>query len=45
MHRNKDLSHLHAELEAMGEDEEITLVDEADIEDVDDLEDFEYEEV
>lgn len=45
VHRNKDLSHLHAELEAMGEDEEITLVDEADIEDVDDLEDFEYEEV
>lgn len=45
VHRNKDLSYLHDELEAMGEDEEITVLDEADLEDVDDLEDFEYEEV
>lgn len=45
VHRNKDLSHLHDELEAEGEDEDIEYIDEDEIEDVDDLEDFEYEEV
>ena len=45
VHRNKDLSHLHDELEAEGEDEDIEYIDEDEIEDVDDLEDetFLYE--
>jgi len=45
VHRNKNVTLLHDELEAEGEDEEITFVDEDEIEDVDDLEDetFLYE--
>lgn len=45
VHRNKDLSFLHEELEAMGEDEDITFVDEEDVEDVEDLDDYEYEDI
>ena len=45
VHRNKDVTLLHQELEAMGEDEDIEILDDADIEDIDDLDDFEYEEV
>lgn len=45
VHRNKDLSFLQEELEAMGEDEDIEYIDEEDIEDIDDLEDFEYEDI
>ncbi|MBQ9560365.1 MAG: GTPase ObgE [Bacteroidaceae bacterium] len=45
VHRNKDLSHLQEELEAMGEDEDIEIIDDEYIEDIDDLDDFEYEEV
>ena len=41
VHKNKDLSFLQNELKAMGEDDEIQFVDE---EDVEDLDDFEYEE-
>ncbi len=40
VHRNKDMSYLSEELRAMGEDEEIEFIDEDEIED---LEDFEYE--
>ncbi|MDE5787794.1 MAG: GTPase ObgE [Bacteroidaceae bacterium] len=42
VHRDKDVSSLQQELEAMGEDEEITFVDEDEVEDLDD---FEYEEI
>ncbi|MBP5381058.1 MAG: GTPase ObgE [Bacteroidaceae bacterium] len=45
VHRNKDLSFLQDELAAMGEDEEIEFVEDDDIEDVDELEDFEYEDI
>ena len=45
VHRNKDITLLHQELEAMGEDEDIEILDDADIEDIDDLDDFGYEEV
>lgn len=45
VHRKKDLAFLHDELAAMGEDEEIPIIDEEDIEDWDELEDFEYEEL
>ncbi len=41
VHRNKDLAWLRSEMEDEGEDEEIEFVDEDEIED---LEDFEYEE-
>lgn len=41
VHKNKDVSSLRDELKAMGEDEEITFVD---ADEVEDLEDFEYEE-
>ena len=41
MHKNKDLNFLQNELKAMGEDEDIQFVDEEEIEDLDD---FEYEE-
>lgn len=41
VHKNKDLNFLQNELEAMGEDEDIQFVDEEEIEDLDD---FEYEE-
>lgn len=46
VHRNKDLSMLQQELEDMGEDEEIEFLDEEkmDIEDIEELDDFEYEE-
>ena len=41
VHRNKDVRLLQSELQAMGEDEDIHYVDE---EEVEDLEDYEYEE-
>ena len=41
VHRNKDVRLHQSELQAMGEDEDITYVDE---EEVEDLEDYEYEE-
>lgn len=41
VHKNKDLNFLQNELKAMGEDEDIQFVDEEEIEDLDD---FEYEE-
>ena len=43
VHRNKDLSFLQQELEDMGEDEDLTYVDEEDIEDIEELDDFEYD--
>lgn len=42
VHRDKDVSSLQQELEAMGEDEDITFVDEDEVEDLDD---FEYEDI
>ena len=42
VHRDKDMSRFQAELEAEGEDE-IEYIDGDEIEDVEDLEDFEYE--
>lgn len=42
VHRNKDLSWLHDEMEAMGEDDDIELIDDADIEE---LEDYEIEDI
>ena len=45
VHRKKNLDFLHEELAAMGEDEDIPIIDEEDIEDWDELEDFEYEEL
>lgn len=42
VHANKDINFLRQELEEMGEDEEIEILDD-DIEDIEDLEDFEYE--
>ena len=44
VHRDKDMTRFAQELEEEGEDEEIIFVDEDDIEDIDELEDFEYEE-
>ena len=41
VHKNKNLDFLRSELEEMGEDEEIVFLDDDDIEDLDD---FEYEE-
>ena len=43
-HRDKDMSTFRAELEDEGEDEDIEYVNADDIEDVEALEDFEYEE-
>jgi GTP-binding protein len=48
VHRNKDIANLQEELAAMGEDEDIEILDEDEVEDFDDIEeidDFEYEEV
>ena len=45
VHRKKNLDFLHEELAAMGEDEDIPIIDEEDTEDWDELEDFEYEEL
>lgn len=45
VHKNKDLSWLHDELEAMGEDEDIEILEDADIEDIEELEDYEIEDV
>ena len=48
VHRNKDIAYLQEELAAMGEDEDIEILDEDEVEDFDDIEeidDFEYEEV
>lgn len=42
VHRNKDLSWLHDEMEAMGEDEDIEFIDDEDIEE---LEDYEIEDI
>ncbi len=46
VHRNKDIKLLQSELQAMGEDEDITFVDEDEIEDLEDyeLEDEDWEE-
>ena len=41
VHKDKDVNALQQELQAMGEDEDIEFVDEDEVED---LEDFEYEE-
>ena len=41
MHRDKDMSHMAQELADEGADEDLDMVDEEEIED---LEDFEYEE-
>lgn len=41
VHKNKDMTLLHRELEDMGEDGEIEYIDDSEVED---LEDFEYEE-
>ncbi len=43
VHRNKDLSWLSAEMEDEGEDEEIEILNEEALEDIDELEDYEYE--
>jgi len=43
VHRNKDLEWLQQELADEGEDEEIEILDEEALEDIDELEDFEYE--
>ncbi len=43
VHRDKEMTALAQEMAAEGEDEDIVYIDEADMEDVDDLEDFEYE--
>lgn len=40
VHRDKDLSFLHDELQAEGEDEEIIIIDEEDIEDIDDIDEL-----
>ena len=45
VHRNKDLSWLQAEMEDMGEDEDIEILDDDDIEDIEELEDYEIEDV
>ena len=44
VHRDKDMSRFAAEMADAGEDEEIVFVDEDEIEDVEDLDDYEYEE-
>ena len=44
VHRNKDVDRLKSELKAMGEDEDITYVDEDEIEDLDDYEIEDYDE-
>lgn len=43
VHRNKPLSWLQSEMEDEGEDEEIEVLDDDAVEDIEDLEDFEYE--
>lgn len=45
VHRNKDLSWLQAEMEDMGEDEDIEILDDDDIEEIEELEDYEIEDV
>ena len=44
VHRDKDLSKFMLEMTAEGEDDEIVFVEESDIEDIDELDDFEYDE-
>ncbi len=44
VHRPKDVSKLQEELKAMGEDEDLSYEDAGNDEDIEDLEDFEYEE-
>ncbi len=43
VHRNKDMSQFLREMQDEGEDEEILMLEDEDLEDVEDLEDFEYE--
>ena len=43
VHRDKDMSMFAQEMADEGEDEDIIYLDDDDLEDVDDLEDFEYE--
>ncbi len=43
VHRDKEMAAFAREMADEGEDEEIVFLDDADVEDVDDLEDFEYE--
>ena len=45
IHRDKDMSRFAKEMMDEGEDEEIVFVDGDEVEDVDDIEDFEYEDV
>ena len=45
VHRNKDLAWLNRELEEEGEDGEIEVIDGDEIEDIEELDDFEYEDV
>ena len=42
VHHSKDFSHLHAELEAEGEDDDIAWADDDSVEDVEDMDEFEY---
>ena len=42
VHQSKDFSHLHAELEAEGEDENLVWTDDENVEDVEDMDEFEY---
>ena len=42
VHHSKDFSHLHAELEAEGEDENLVWTDDENVEDVEDMDEFEY---
>ncbi len=43
VHRNKDMAWLRQEMQDEGEDEEILILDDDALEDIEDLEDFEYE--
>ena len=43
LHRDKDMSRFSAELLAEGADVEIEFIDDAEVEDVEELDDFEYE--
>lgn len=45
VHRNKDLSWLREELEDMGEDEDLEIVDVEDDDDIEELDDYEIEDV
>ena len=45
VHKNKDLSWLHDEMEAMGEDDELEIIEDIDDDDIEELEDYEIEDV